>query len=147
MRLISLTALGLTTALLLSNSAYSAPQSSEARPVELAQAAPLSNQFVTVDQSKATTGSVRIVTENGQRYLEFDQQFSTARGPDVEVVLYRGATIPGSIAESDYTAIAQLQSFQGSQRYAIPESINLAEYGSVGIWCRRFNVTFGYAAV
>ncbi len=104
-----------------------------------------SGQFVTVDQGHATTGSARIVEKNGQRILEFDGAFDTARGPAVQVVLYKGDTVPVSLAESDYVVIDDLKSFEGSQGYVLPADLNLADYGSVAIWCAEFNVTFGYA--
>ncbi|MEO0458633.1 MAG: DM13 domain-containing protein [Cyanobacteria bacterium P01_A01_bin.114] len=104
-----------------------------------------SGGFVTVDQDHATTGTARIVEENGQRYIEFDAAFDTARGPDVQVVLYTGDTVPVSIAEEDYTVVADLESFEGAQRYALPASVDLDAYGAIAIWCAEFNVTFGYA--
>jgi hypothetical protein len=39
-----------------------------------------------------------------------------------------------------------LQSTDGKQRYVLPEDINLEAFQAVSIWCRRFNVSFGYAA-
>lgn len=104
-----------------------------------------SGQFVTVDQSHATTGTARIVEKNGQRILEFDGTFDTARGPAVQVVLYRGDSVPVSLAEDSYVYIGDLKSFEGSQGYVLPADINLDDYGSVAIWCAEFNVTFGYA--
>lgn len=104
-----------------------------------------SGQFVTVDQSHATTGTARIVEKDGQRILEFDGAFDTARGPAVQVVLYKGDSVPVSLAESDYVYIADLKSFEGSQGYVLPADLNLDDYGSVAIWCAEFNVTFGYA--
>ncbi|MDV3347670.1 DM13 domain-containing protein [Leptothoe sp. LEGE 181152] len=106
-----------------------------------------SGQFVTVDQAKDTTGTARIVEKDGQRILEFDGAFDTARGPDVQVVLYKGDSVPVSIDEADYVVIGDLKSFEGSQGYVLPADINLAEYGSVAIWCAEFNVTFGYADI
>lgn len=103
--------------------------------------------FVTVEQDHPTQGTARIVEENGQRYLVFDRAFTTAQGPDVEVILYRGSQVPVNIAERDYITLAPLQSFDGEQRYAIPANLDLGEFGAVGIWCRQFNVTFGYAAL
>ncbi|MFE4106772.1 DM13 domain-containing protein [Almyronema epifaneia] len=147
MQLKLFTPLGLTLALLIGNSLSWRSPVAVAETVEIAQAAPSASQFVTVDRSHPTTGSFRIVTENGQQYLEFDQQFSTGGGPDVEVILYRSATIPTAIAEADYVKLDQLQRLRGSQRYSIPADIDLDEYGSVGIWCRTFNITFGYAAL
>lgn len=116
--------------------------SSAAQTTLLAAAA---NNFVTVDQAKATTGTASIVTENGQNYIVFDDAFDTARGPDVQVVLYTGSSAPVSLAEGDYVAIAPLESFEGSQRYLIPDNVDVNDYASVAIWCAEFNVTFGYA--
>ena len=106
-----------------------------------------SGQFVTVDQAKETTGTARIVEKDGQRILEFDGAFDTARGPDVQVVLYRGDSVPVSIDESDYIVVGDLKSFEGSQGYVLPADLNLDDYGSVAIWCAEFNVTFGYADI
>ncbi|NEQ63853.1 MAG: DM13 domain-containing protein, partial [Moorea sp. SIO4A1] len=47
----------------------------------------------------------------------------------------------------DYVTLARLQKFSGAQRYAIPDDLNLDEFGSVAVWCRRFNITFGYASL
>ena len=106
-----------------------------------------SGQFVTVDQSHATTGTAQIVEKDGQRFLEFDAAFDTARGPAVQVVLHKANSVPVSLAESDYVYIGDLQSFEGAQRYAIPADINIEDYESVAIWCQEFNVTFGYADI
>lgn len=106
-----------------------------------------SGSFVTVEQAKATTGTARIVEKDGQRMLEFDGAFDTARGPDVQVVLYTGDSAPVSLSEDDYIVVGDLQSFEGSQSYVLPADINLDDYGSVVIWCAEFNVTFGYADI
>jgi hypothetical protein len=119
-------------------SAQSEPQATLAQAV---------GQFVTVEQDHPTTGIARIVTENGQRYLEFDADFDTARGPDVNVVLYGESMVPVNLGESDYLTLASLQSFSGAQRYLIPAEGDLAAYQAVGIWCRQFDVTFGYATL
>ncbi|WP_017301242.1 DM13 domain-containing protein [Nodosilinea nodulosa] len=112
--------------------------------VSLAQAP---GQFVTVEQDHATTGTARLVTTDGQQYLEFDQTFDTARGPAVKVILYKEAAVPVSIAEGDYLTLAPLQSFSGAQRYLIPAGVNIDDYQAVGIWCQQFNVTFAYAPI
>ena len=104
-----------------------------------------SGQFVTVDQSHATTGTASIVEKDGQRILKFDGDFDTARGPAVQVVLYKGDSVPVSLDEADYVSIGDLKSFEGAQSYVLPADINLSDYGSVAIWCAEFNVTFGYA--
>ncbi|HHP7230306.1 MAG TPA: DM13 domain-containing protein [Xenococcaceae cyanobacterium] len=104
-----------------------------------------SGNFVTVEQDHPTTGQATIIEENGQRYLEFDSDFTTAQGPAVKVVLHRSNSVPVNLQEADYITIAPLQSFDGQQRYPLPADLNLDEYQSVAIWCEQFNVTFGYA--
>ena len=111
--------------------------------IVLAQATE-NNNFVSVGR-KSTNGQIKIINENGKKYLEFDQSFATDNGPDLKVVLHRNSFVSSSIDESDYIEIAPLESFRGQQRYLIPEDVDLANYATVAIWCRRFNVTFGYA--
>lgn len=104
-----------------------------------------SGSFVTTEQDHPTTGKATLITEGGKSYLEFDRAFTTANGPDVQVILYRGNQVPVKIAEKDYMSLAPLQEFSGAQRYEIPDNVNLDDYEAVAIWCRQFNVTFGYA--
>ncbi|MGI8501352.1 MAG: DM13 domain-containing protein [Hassallia sp.] len=93
-----------------------------------------------------TQGTVRVVTEKGKRYLEFDQSFKTDNGPDLYVILHRSDAPPISgIKKKDYASIARLQKTSGVQRYAIPNNVKLADFRSVAVWCRKFNATFGYA--
>ncbi|NEO16805.1 MULTISPECIES: DM13 domain-containing protein [unclassified Moorena] len=103
--------------------------------------------FITVDRGHRTQGNAKIVNENGKRYLEFDQSFKTGSGPEVKVLLYRNSSVPRKIRPQDYVTLARLQKFSGAQRYAIPDDLNLDEFGSVAVWCRRFNITFGYASL
>ncbi len=102
-----------------------------------------SGNFVTV--KKQSTGSAQIISKDGKRYLELSSDFSTGKGPDVKVVLYRDSSTPESIEEGSYLSLALLEQFNGKQLFAIPDDVNLDEYGSVAIWCKQFNVTFGYA--
>ena len=106
-----------------------------------------SGNFVTVEQGHPTTGSARIVAVNGQQYLELSEEFSTASGPAVYVVLHQDATVGINLSEADYVTIAPLESVNGAQRYAIPETVDVSDFSSVVIWCEQFNVTFGYATL
>jgi len=94
-----------------------------------------------------TTGTVRIITQGGHRYLEFDGAFSTSdQGPDLHVLLDATAQPPASYENlGSAINLGALSSFTGSQRYPIPDSIDLNEFQSVVIWCRMANATFGYA--
>jgi Electron transfer DM13 len=104
-----------------------------------------SGSFVTTEQDHPTNGIAKIVKVNGKRYLEFDKAFTTAQGPKVRVLLHRNDTVPVNLKAQDYVTIATLQKFDGAQRYEIPDNLDLKDFKSVAIWCKKFNVTFGYA--
>lgn len=130
----------------------SAPTSTEsARTVN--QDAVKSGTFVSGEHP--TSGTARIVSQNGKPILELDQAFKTSEmGPDLVVILHRSENVLGTtkppaypIQQSDYVILAPLKEFSGAQSYPIPDTINLTDYKSVGIWCRKFNATFGVAAL
>jgi Electron transfer DM13 len=94
-----------------------------------------------------TTGTARIVTESGHRYLELDAAFSTSNmGPDLHVLL-DSATQPPQSYDNLGSAVnlGKLHDFSGAQRYPIPDAIDLANFRTVVVWCRMANATFGYA--
>ncbi|EKQ66864.1 Electron transfer DM13 [Leptolyngbyaceae cyanobacterium JSC-12] len=100
-----------------------------------------------------TQGTARIISQNGKNFLELDQTFKTSEmGPDLVVILHRSSNVLAStkppaypLKTGDYVLLAPLQKFSGAQRYAIPANVNLANYQSAAIWCRKFNATFGAA--
>jgi hypothetical protein len=122
------------------------------RPVHLAAATTLkSGTFIRGEQ--ATRGGASIVTKNGRSFLQLDSAFKTSnQGPDLVVVLHRSgnvlSTTPApnyALKGGDYVVLAPLKKYSGAQSYAIPANINLANYRSAAIWCRKFNATFGVA--
>lgn len=100
-----------------------------------------------------TSGSARIISENGKNYLELDADFKTSNlGPDLYVILHRSDDVLAStkppaypLKAGDYVVLGRLQNYSGAQRYAIASNIDLANYQSAVIWCRLFNATFGTA--
>lgn len=104
-----------------------------------------SGTFVAAE--KPTTGTARIVTENGHRYLELDAAFSTSnQGPDLHVLLDPTGHPPQTYTNPGSTInLGRLREYSGMQRYPIPDSINLSNFKSVVVWCRMANATFGYA--
>lgn len=128
-------------------------------PVESAapttDASPIVRSGQFVDGEHPTKGSAKLVTENNQSRLELDQAFDTSTsGPDLVVVLHRSANVIGEttppafpIKEGDYVEVAELKSYNGAQSYTIPANIDVDDYKSVAIWCRKFNATFGAAAL
>lgn len=113
----------------------------------IAQATALASGTFVDGDDHPTSGNARIVeAADGQRYLEFDASFSSDAGPDLVVLLHKEA-VPQSYDSSNYVNLGQIQRTVGAQRYAIPADVDLASIQSVVIWCREFNVTFGYATL
>ncbi len=100
--------------------------------------------FVTVEA--ATAGEAKIVKDGDRNYIELSKDFKTSKdGPDLKVILYREIQVPLHLKGLTYLNLGALKSFEGVQRYEIPNNVNLREIQSVGIWCERFDVTFGSA--
>ncbi|MEO1433061.1 MAG: DM13 domain-containing protein [Cyanobacteria bacterium J06633_8] len=101
-----------------------------------------------IDAEHPTKGTASIVTENGKKYIQFDEKFKSDNGPDLFVILHKDNKLPiTGIKEADYVSIAPLKSTKGTQKYEIPKNVDLANFKSVAIWCRKFNATFGYAVL
>ena len=111
-------------------------------PVRVA-AANASGQFVAVEHP--TTGQASIIEEDGEKYLELSQDFTSDRGPALRVILHQADEVGLKVEEGSYVSLGALESFNGAQRYLIPNEVDLSNYKSVAIWCEEFNATFGYA--
>lgn len=146
------------------STAPTTPQPAQTTATTIAQSPPASPDAATATVIKtgrfesgehATQGTAQLIREGEAHYLVLDESFQTSTsGPDLVVILHRSANVLGSteppaypINEGDYVVLAPLQAFNGTQRYAIPTTINLDDYQSAGIWCRRFNATFGSATL
>ncbi|MBE9040746.1 DM13 domain-containing protein [Oscillatoriales cyanobacterium LEGE 11467] len=99
-----------------------------------------------IEAAHKTTGMAHLIVENGISYIELDEEFKTDDGPDLFVLLHDDA-VPESYERDNYISLGELQAKSGTQRYEIPEGTDVSEYGSVAIWCREFDVTFGYATL
>lgn len=103
-----------------------------------------------VDGEHATSGTATIFRlPDGSRVLRLEN-FSTSDGPDVDVALSdqsAGGDDWGKYDDGRYVGLGDLKGTDGNQNYAIPDDVDLAGLTSVVIWCDRFNVAFGTAAI
>lgn len=110
-----------------------------------------SGSFVSGEHT--TQGKVSLTTKDGKSSLELEQSFKTSEsGPDLVVILHRSDNVIAStkppsypLKPGDYIILAPLKKYSGAQKYPIPNNVNLADYKSAAIWCRKFNATFGAA--
>jgi hypothetical protein len=85
---------------------------------------------------------------DGKRTLRLTN-FETSNGPDVHVYLVADDVDKGndSIKEAGYIDLGSMKGNKGDQNYAIPADADLNKFKIVTIWCARFGVNFGQAAL
>ncbi|TNM39458.1 DM13 domain-containing protein [Nocardioides albidus] len=109
-----------------------------------------------IDGEHGTTGKAVIYRRSdGSRFLRIED-LETSNGPDLHVWLTdrpsggdcEGCRDSWGIYDDGASVrLGPLKGNRGSQNYEIPASADLAPMRSVVIWCDRFNVAFGTAAV
>lgn len=85
-------------------------------------------------------GKGRVSVYQNLAHLESD--FEVGPGPKFHVYLVpdNNVTPATKVAKTMYVDLGRLRAFKGSQAYPVPEGVNLANYGSVVIWCEAFGV-------
>jgi hypothetical protein len=109
-----------------------------------------------IDAEHGTSGrAVIYLRDDGSRYLRLEG-FKTSNGPDVHVWLtdqQSGGDCEGCsdswgiYDDGDYVKLGSLKGNICDQNYEIPGDADLGNIKSVVIWCDRFNVAFGTAAI
>jgi hypothetical protein len=102
-----------------------------------------------VSQEHDTTGAARVLElPDGSRVLRVED-FSTSDGPDVHVWLSDAPAGGDWHAYDDgrYVALGEIKATDGNHNYAIPAGTDLTGLRSAVVWCDRFNVAFGSAAL
>jgi hypothetical protein len=97
--------------------------------------------------SHATSGVATIhQLGDGKRFVRFTT-FETSNGPDVRVYLVaaKDATDNETVTRAGFVDLGAMKGNKGDQNYEVPTNIDLGQYQSVTIWCRRFGVNFATA--
>lgn len=106
--------------------------------------------FVTHEHT--TTGTARLVRNaDGSHQLEL-ADLNTSDGPDLRVWLTDQPVRAGSAGwrvfdDGKYAEVGRLKGNHGDQVYRLDADLDPGEYRSVTIWCKRFSVSFGAAAL
>lgn len=99
------------------------------------------------DRAHHASGTVRVLRVGDRQVLRLDG-LDVENGPDLYVYLTRAkADAPNDAFGSNFVSLGRLKGNKGDQTYAIPPGTDLASYGTVAIWCKRFSVVFGTAAL
>ena len=77
-----------------------------------------------------------------EKVVFLEPDFEVGPGPDFRVILVPKPAIRTSrdVDDTMYIDLGPLRAFKGSQRYDVPEGVDLSNYPSVVIWCRTFAV-------
>ncbi len=116
-------------------------------PTEVAPPEIARGEFVS--QEHDTSGVAQILRgPDGSLTLRLEG-FETSNGPDLHVWLSDRAA-GGSwfkYDEGERIELGELKANKGNHNYAIPAGADLEDIKSVVIWCKRFKVSFGSAAI
>ncbi|MFF7726922.1 DM13 domain-containing protein [Streptomyces sp. NPDC008001] len=99
-----------------------------------------------------TSGSVRVLRlPDGSRTLRLEN-LDTSNGPELKVLLSDAPVKPGQdgwhvFDDGAHRSLGSLKGNKGDQNYSVPADVDLSRYTSVSIWCDRFDVSFGAAAL
>jgi hypothetical protein len=125
-------------------SAPDAPASS-AGPTVLARGELISHEH-------DTSGSVVVLElPDGSRVLRLEE-LDTSNGPDLQVWITDAPVIEGTdgwqvFDDGRFVDLGDLKGNIGSSNYPLPAEVDLAQLSSVTVWCQRFAVSFGAAAL
>jgi hypothetical protein len=100
-----------------------------------------------IDLAHTGTGVVKVIElEDGTRILRFED-LDVLNGPDLRVILSPSALVEddGAYDDGAFLDLGPLKGNKGNQNYEIPPEIDLDDFATVAIWCRRFNVSFNAA--
>jgi Electron transfer DM13 len=77
-----------------------------------------------------------------ERTVFLEDDFKVGPGPKYHVYLVPKVQVRSEADVKSATPVdlGRLRSFEGSQRYPIPNSVKLDDYRSVVIWCEQFGV-------
>ncbi len=92
----------------------------------------------------AGTWSVQKI--NDQYFFILQNDFKTSQGPDLKIFLVQKEIDKigkNEAVDTEGIFLDDLTSATGSQRYAIPQNIDITKYHSIVIHCKKYSVVWG----
>src|SRR5580693_1015411 len=122
----------------------------EAMPATQGSSSPhllVSGRFYGIVHPTAGTATIYRMG-GGSRVLRFTG-FSTSNGPDVHVYMVASddAKDAATVQHAGLIDLGVIKGNVGDQNYTLGADLDLAKYRAVSIWCKRFSVNFGAAAL
>ncbi|WP_371018754.1 DM13 domain-containing protein [Pseudalkalibacillus sp. JSM 102089] len=98
-----------------------------------------SGMFVDGDDAHHASGNVTSFYTASEQWVRFEN-FEVTNGPDLYTVLVKEGQ-----STDEGTILGKLKGNVGSQNYRIPDSSSLEEGDRIVVWCKAFEVDFGFA--
>ncbi len=106
-----------------------------------------SGQFTDFDSFHQGQGTATVYRLDGDTHVLRLEDFEVTNGPDLHVLLVPHEDPGGRDDLDGYVDLGSLKGNIGDQNYEIPDDTNIAEYGSVVIYCQPFHVIFSIAGL
>jgi len=89
------------------------------------------------DRMHYGSGAVQVYANR----VQLEDDFAVGPGPKYHVYLVpqRGIDQDTRVEETMFVDLGPLAAFSGRQSYPVPVGVEVADYGSVVIWCEQFN--------
>ncbi|REE97629.1 DM13 domain-containing protein [Thermomonospora umbrina] len=105
-----------------------------------------------ISHEHGTSGTAKVIRLADGKHVLRLENLDTSNGPDLRVWLsdqpVKGGTGGWFVFDDGaYVELGKLKGNKGNQNYEIPASADLGKLKSVTIWCKRFHVSFGAAAL
>ncbi|GAB2812367.1 DM13 domain-containing protein [Actinocorallia aurea] len=105
-----------------------------------------------ISHEHATQGEAKVIRLADGTYTLRLEGLETSNGPDLHVWLSdapvkKGTAGWGVFDDGKHVDLSELKGNRGDQNYPIPADVDWSAYPSVSIWCDRFYVSFGAAAL
>src|SRR5208282_4022811 len=107
----------------------------------------VSGQFYSILHPTAGAATIYEMGD-GTRVLRLTS-FSTSNGPDVHVYMVAAddAKDAAAVERAGFIDLGVIKGNVGDQNYTLGTDLDLVKYRAVSIWCKRFSVNFGAAAL
>jgi hypothetical protein len=106
-----------------------------------------SGQFYSILHPTEGTATIYQMGD-GTRVLRLTS-FRTSNGPDVHVYMVAAddAKDAATVEKAGFVDLGVIKGNIGDQNYTLGGNLELSKYRAVSIWCKRFSVNFGAAAL
>jgi hypothetical protein len=121
---------------------------SETQPSAATSQVLAAGEVTGVDAIHKGKGMAEVIRSQDGVVVRFTE-FEVTNGPDLQVwlVKHENPRESSDVTNSEWLSLGELKGNIGDQNYSVPADTDIADYGSVVIWCKPFKVLFAGATL